>query len=84
MIKRIAKRLVYTFQFALDYPLYWRMRIALQYTPHNKWGVKGSCLCCCAEGWKQRNAHQRELDYKVTAAPWQSLWYCHMDFAVLL
>lgn len=32
------KRLIYIYQFALDYPLYWKMRIALQYTPHNKWG----------------------------------------------
>ena len=38
MLKKTAKRLIYAYQFALDYPLYWRMRIALQYTPHNKWG----------------------------------------------
>ena len=30
MLKRIAKRFIYAYQFAMDYPLYWRMRIALQ------------------------------------------------------
>lgn len=84
-MKKIAQRLIYAFQFALDYTLYWKMRLDLQHAPSNKLGGKKPCSHFVV----QKNGGQEVFDNwnwligellpygrPSGPTPW-TLWHCH-------